>query len=536
MLPRRVSLIRWLVLQCAWLSSLAPHAQAHDPPRGTGVFQDGPKLLLRTNRGLVASADGAHDYRLLCNEALGIETYEVPSLLSRPDGRWLIGTSHGLMLASADFCTLEPFAPLATAPIAALVRDPNHAEVVYLTTASDGEVNGLYVSRDAGLSFAAYGDQSHPEQLNQLFVSASDDATFYASGRMPDATSATGYLALFAISSDRGLHFSDGTIALGMNEYGFELLGIELGEPARLLGAVHAYLGTQTPDRLLLSRDSGKSWDSVLMASTFDAFALRPSDHMLWVGSPAGLWRSSDLAGTLTQIQSGSISCLAWVGAQLFVCDGTGPSGGLSISNDDGATLERVMSFVQVASMLACPATSTVTRLCQSAWTDWQHEIMPVESVDAAAADSGGAASEDDAGPDIPAVEMRDATLLPVAGSTGAPDAGSTTPADAGSVEITDAGQTAISMDASSPAAIGQRAQAALAELDASPAVQSEAGSRAPAKPPRAQGCSCNTLANGSSSAPLTAAGGVLGLCLLRLRFRTRRRVAQRVRALPVAQ
>ena len=490
----------------AWFwAALSAGVRAHDPPHGSGVFQSDTRTLLRSNRGLLTQSDPNGEWRLLCNEALAIETYEVPSIVARTDGRWLIGTSHGLLVASPDLCTLAVVAPLASTPIGTLLQAADDASLVYASSARDNGGNGLYESRDNGETFSAYGAQTQAEMWLRMQFGSSDPQRIYASGRIPNPAAATGYSALFGLSNDRGQHFTQTAISIGTDEYGFELLGAVDGTPAAIYGVVHAYLGTLTPDRALVSHDSGQHWDTLLETTHVDAFAMRAADGVAWVGSGAGLWRIDAAAGELQQVQTQPVFCLSHEAGALYVCDGEGASGGLAISRDDGMSLERSMRFSQVVGLVNCPPASDVARSCQTAWSDWQRELPPVAVPDAGAADGGKASSDDDAGSEPPPPPMP-AAPVPVDRSM---------PAEAmpdGPAGTTPAMPSVVPSDP-----IARRAQAVEAELDASvsdaASATSAAAARSPAKLRRSGGCSCG--ATGSHRSAQSHAASALGSALV---------------------
>ena len=386
---------RWASLSLPLLVlASAPHVRAHEPPRGSGLFHQAGQQLLRTNRGLIVNPDGSDDYRLLCNDALGIDTYEVPSVVPRQDGTWLIGTAHGLLVASADLCDVSALPPLDTTPIGGLAQDPSDADHLYVATAYSDARNGLYESHDLGHSWSAYGDQTHAELMIRLQISQRDPARFYAAAKRTNPDGG-GSIALLGDSSDRGLHFDFEEIPLGPFDYGVDLFGVAEGATTDVFGVLHAFLGTGMDDRLIASHEGG-AWQVALSSITLDAFAERDADHTLWVGSTAGLWRSSDLAQHFTQLQTSPFYCLQSQADTLYACIGSGASGSLAASHDDGMTFQTLFSFAQVIGPVICPVSATASRLCQTAWTDWRREIPEQVSPDAGAADSGS--SDDDGG------------------------------------------------------------------------------------------------------------------------------------------
>src|SRR3954454_12441029 len=90
---------------CAFIAGLAlaatgllsaSHAFAHATPHVLDiVFRENGYVLL-SNRGLIFGDKDRSNWRLMCAEALGINTTEVPSLVGLPDGRLMVSTSRGL--------------------------------------------------------------------------------------------------------------------------------------------------------------------------------------------------------------------------------------------------------------------------------------------------------------------------------------------------------------------------------------------------------------------------------------------------------
>jgi hypothetical protein len=434
------------VLALSWPTA---DAFAHDPPLGTGVFRAGKRLLIRTNRGLISSADGVADFRLLCNEALGISTTEVPSILPRADGQWLIGTSRGLFLASDDLCSISTVAPLVSCPVPALAQDPAHAATIYASTSSTTAANDLYTSTDNGTTFAARGAQMQGAFYTHLLVSPVTAQRLFATLKRQRSDGKT-FDVFFAISNDAGDSFSEVPFALGANEYAIDLLGAHPTSSNIVFGAAHAYLGTKYLDRLLVSTDSGSTWTNPLSLPTVDAFAVQATGGTMWLGSVAGLWRSNDNAQTFTQVQQHPIYCLSATDDQLYVCDGSSITGGLSVSNDQGETLTPIMRFSQVTGPAYCSETADVSRLCASAWSDWQRELTPTP-VDAGAPDASVVSGDAAAGTGGSDASI-DAAVAVLDAQASAPADAGTSPAQDASVRSPAAAHGGCSCDVASRA------------------------------------------------------------------------------------
>ena len=91
---------RALALTAAAL--VAVDAGAHAPPLASRVLPmaDGAELIV-TNRGLVFREPATGAAELLCNEALRINTAELPHVAVTADGALLVATSSGLRSASS---------------------------------------------------------------------------------------------------------------------------------------------------------------------------------------------------------------------------------------------------------------------------------------------------------------------------------------------------------------------------------------------------------------------------------------------------
>ncbi|HEX7477687.1 MAG TPA: hypothetical protein VF331_07760 [Polyangiales bacterium] len=372
-------------------------AQAHDPPLGTGLFARDPGLLIRSNRGLLWSPNGTSDFRLLCNEALGITTTEVPSIVARSDGRWVIGTSHGVMLASADLCSLQPVASLTAQAVPALVVDPKDAARLYASTGQAGITDGLQLSTDQGTSFAPYGNQAQNRVYDHVAVSAADPTWLEISGLRvaPDMASLSYF---FGSSTDRGLTFTHHDFPLAADEYAIALLGLHPTMRGTAYAAVQADQTTDSQDRIIRSTDFGQSWSDLARAHRVEAFAIDDTGKTLWVGARDGLWRSRDAGASFEHVQTDPVFCLLRRGARLYVCDEHANIAGVSVSDDAGDTLTPLMHFTDVTKMITCPVSSSTAIACAGPWGDWERELaigfvldggMPRSDAGQASADAG---------------------------------------------------------------------------------------------------------------------------------------------------
>jgi hypothetical protein len=337
------------------------HAEAHEPPFGTGVYASGAALVLRMSRGLVLRSSERLEYRLLCNEALGVAEYDTPSVLLREDGSLLVGTSTGLRHVSADGCEITPSQALGDGRVSALVHDPNDSSHVYAATDL-----GFYESRDHGEHFELLDEHV----FDSLEVPEGAEAVVFAAGKLGAPGHVQAYIARWHGAAPLELQ----ELALEQNEYGVALLG---SDGDHVVAVARAYLGTQYPDRFLVSTDGARSWQSPISAPGIAACAV-DARHGAWiVGDATGLWRMSTSGEPTAQLGTAAVSCLAQAGSRLFICDGAGAEGGVSLSADGGEHARSLLRWNQITGLAACAADAPSVQQCQVAWEDWRRELLP---------------------------------------------------------------------------------------------------------------------------------------------------------------
>lgn len=348
------------VLSAVTLVSLSGHAQAHEPPFGTGVYASGDRLVLRMSRGLVLQSADPLEYRWLCNEALGVQVYDVPSVLVQEDGSLLVGTSTGLKRVSADGCEIASLPAFGDARVSTLARDPDDNARVYAATAV-----GFYESSDDGEHF----ERRDEHIFDTLEVSASDDV--YASGKLTRSNGpARPYIARWRSGEPLELH----EVELEPNEYTVALLG---SDSEHVIAVARAYLGTTSPDRLLVSADGARSWFNSFSAPGIAAFALDAQNGGWLIGDATGLWRTTAQSTWSRQLGTAAISCLSRVGSSLYICDGAGPEGGVSESLDGGEHTRSLLRWNELAGLVDCPSDAPSVQMCQAALQDWERELPP---------------------------------------------------------------------------------------------------------------------------------------------------------------
>ena len=337
-------------------------AAAHEPPFGTGVYARGAQRVVRMSRGLVLQSADRDDYRLLCNEALGVAPYDTPSVLMRADGSLLVGTSTGLKHVSMDGCAIDRMPQLEDTQVYVLARDRGDPTRLFAATGA-----GFYESRDDGEHFAKRDEHV----FDSLEVARDPEGTVFATGKL---TSGRGPVRAYVARWRDADPLELSELPLAPNEYGVSLLG---SDAEHIVAVAHAYLGTPDDDRFLVSSDRARSWHNPLSARHIAAFAIDAQSGAWLLGDGEGLWRTSSAGDSLAQLASAPVSCLTFATSELFMCDGEGPEGGVSSSADGGEHWRSVLRWNQVKGVPACSPGAPSVKLCQAAWEDWARELPP---------------------------------------------------------------------------------------------------------------------------------------------------------------
>jgi MYXO-CTERM domain-containing protein len=413
----------------------ASRASAHATPHVIDMLFPENGYVLVSNRGLIFGDQQRTQWRLMCAEALDINTSEQPSLVALPGGKLLVGTSQGLSSSSDQGCNWLGVEPFATTSVPALVRDPHATERLYLAAYSNeaDDKGGLYVSEDAGKSWQKLLAADQRDYVRSIRVAPSDAKRIYASGQSWDEMGKYAYYV--TRSNDGGKTWERMPVALNEDELELGLYEVQPNNP----DVITAHAGNRSPmsapDRLLVSRDAGKSWNSPLAITLLSALTFSADGSKAWVVGQDGLYESSDNLASFQKLGAAiSLSYVTERDGKLLVAgyySGLGPGGnGIGMLRAQPDMYDSFMQLSDVTEPVACDAASKTAATCASWWMDWQRELgsgqfapdagVPMDAGNAAGAPvagSGGAV----AGSGGSVV----AGMPPMAAGTGSPGAGS---------------------------------------------------------------------------------------------------------------
>ncbi|HEU4581840.1 MAG TPA: hypothetical protein VFS67_26480 [Polyangiaceae bacterium] len=238
-------------------------ALGHAPPLGSALLSDaqGRPSLLVSNRGLLFRREAEQSWNLLCNEALGINTAELPNVVLLPDGEVLVGTTAGLRRSDDRGCSWldvdSDLGSLRALSTPALAADPTRPDTLYAFVYTPGE-GGLRKSSDGGRSFELVYRTADEDYVDSLLVAASNPDWIYASGTRLAAGQQREQFLLR--STDAGRSWLRSPLPLEAKEYRASLLATDPARPEGVLIGTITATPKIDPGRVLLSSDGGQSF------------------------------------------------------------------------------------------------------------------------------------------------------------------------------------------------------------------------------------------------------------------------------------
>lgn len=406
-------------------------ASAHATPHVVDISFAEDGYVLVANRGLIFGDKQRKQWRLMCNEALGINTSERPSLISLPGGKLLVGTSSGLRTSSNQGCSWSGVEPFASTSVPELVRDPHAPERFYLAAYSGEEPDkgGVYVSEDSGQSWQRLLPADQRDYVRSIRIAPSDAKRIYASGQSWDEMGK--YTHYLGRSNDAGKTWERTPFALAQDELELDLYAVHPKNADVLTARAGNREPTTTPERLLVSRDGGKTWNSPLGITLLSGLAFSADGSKAWAVGQDGLYESTDELATFNKLgEAISMSYVAEHEGRLLVAGYykgfTMTDNGVGMMRAEPDAYESFMQLSEVNATVACDVHSETTVTCAALWLDWQRELstgqfgpdggVPMDAGNAGgppAAGSGGAGAAGSAAAMPPSAAG--------AGGTGAP-------------------------------------------------------------------------------------------------------------------
>jgi photosystem II stability/assembly factor-like uncharacterized protein len=380
-------------LTAAAMLACAATAHAHAGPQVRGIYPGQTSNMLLSNRGLLFGEPGSHDWSLLCNEALGISTAEVPDVVVLPDARIMAASSAGVTQTTDGGCHWKGVAPFEKINSPSLTQDPKNPQLLYLSTFAPG-MSAVHVSEDGGLTWQRLIAAADSDFLGDIRVAPNQPEELYLRALSVGTASFT-YATWH--SADAGKSWEQSSVSIAESESDLHLLAVSPSDPRLLVAKAEAGTPMRDAERLLVSHDAGKTFESPISLHVINAVAFSADGGRLSVGSDDGLFVSSDAGNTFAKVGDAAyIDSLYFDRGELMV--GGYFHGveagmhGVGISRDGGATMTPWMLLNQVVHPLACDSTAMSAIKCEDLWPDWEREILGIID-DPSAARAGGTAA-----------------------------------------------------------------------------------------------------------------------------------------------
>jgi hypothetical protein len=369
---------RALVLGAALLAAV--DAQAHAPPLAARVLsmRDGAEVIV-TNRGLVFREPSTGAAELLCNEALRINTAELPHVAVTADGALLVATSSGLRQTRDRGCSWSDVGQMQTSNTPALAQDPRDPDTSFVAR-YDGDAPGVLVTRDGGASWSLAHPTDAGDYVRSLLIAPADSQYVYATL----TTFAPGARPVHALlrSRDGGAAWERLPLPLLDTDNGALLATGDPADPEALLLYTVANSPGLDDARLLRSDDAGSSFELVLTRSELRAASIDAGGRT-WVAARDGLYGAGPEMLVFEQVSAATeLGCVQERDGALLVCGhyagAATTESGIGVFDVQRERFEPVLDFSSVATRVTCAPDSLTEALCQGPWRDWQAELLAV--------------------------------------------------------------------------------------------------------------------------------------------------------------
>jgi photosystem II stability/assembly factor-like uncharacterized protein len=377
---RRVSTARVLSAACALALSIAAPSTvaAHAPPYALRIAwqTSGYEAALITNRGILFGEPTEHRWRLMCNEALHINTSEQPEFAYLPDGRLMVATSRGLRVTADEGCTWQGVEPFGSTSTPAFAQDPDSPATLYAGTYGTG-MSAVRVSEDSGATWRVLLEAADNDFIQEILLAPGKHERLYVSG---EALSDGVFSHYVARSDDAGKTWARFAATLIDTEVDLTLLAISPSDPDTVLAIAVAAEPTLMQDRVLVSSDGGETFEERGTFSGVLGGGFSADGAVAWVVGPMGLLRSDDGAKTFAPVSGpSSMSCMFERGTTTYGC-GWYEAGknGVGASEDRGGAFTPWMAFTDVTEPVHCSDDTETASLCSTLWRDWQREIFGI--------------------------------------------------------------------------------------------------------------------------------------------------------------
>jgi MYXO-CTERM domain-containing protein len=358
---------------------------------------DTSRMLVRTTFGFVVTGDRGGRWDWICEAAVGYGGAADPFVGVLEDGTMIAGLGAGLNVSHDEGCGWAFAAGPAGETYVVDVSVDKSTPSRGLALLSEA-VSQVFESTDDGRTWAQAGvDLPEDVRGQTLDAAPSSPDTLYVTARTKSGERPGALVRSF----DRGKTWETLVIP-GADDGNVPYLGaIDPVDPATL------YVRTDGDpvDRLLVSHDSGETWDVVLETQGMMlGFALSPDGSQIVVGGPTdGMLRAETDALVFEKVSEFGPRCLTWAPGVLYACgDQFQDTFTVGMSEDAGETWTTLMLLADTCGPLACPEGTSVAEACEVEWSPLRETISGGHCDGAGGGAGGGGATAEPPAEDDP--------------------------------------------------------------------------------------------------------------------------------------
>lgn len=298
--------------------------------------------------GAFFSHDGGKNWQLMCSSAIDPAISTAFTFGVTKDGEILFsgqrndGDKYPRTLWQDDGhgCRFAFVPGMETTGLRAIAADPSDGDVLYGVSYgfAPGVENGL-MRRDATGAWKRVGPQEETLSFENLLLTKTPDGVRMYAAALRKSGDPDGGMQTFGpvirMSDDGGKHWTEHPYETPTPQSSFELEAIDPLDPDTIIASLRRpdALGIawkESSDQVLISRDAGKTFRSLLTVAEMGGAAFTPEGR-LWIGdggnifdrdAPQGLWVATDTGAQPQHISDARTTCLTYHPGSdtLFAC------------------------------------------------------------------------------------------------------------------------------------------------------------------------------------------------------------------------
>lgn len=331
--------------------------------RSLSFVENQPQSMLAgTSAGALFTSDRGAHWEWICEEAIGYGQNDIPVWAVSKQGTFFAAALKGLYVSRDHGCTWAAHADFATSGAKDIQVDAQGA--IYATTQRYGSVNGLFVSKDDGVTFSPTPISNDHLFVSSVRVSPSRPQRIYVAAWWFEAPAAS----LWFVSDDSGQTFSQRNVAAEQGGGGpFVVLAVHPNNSDIVLAGLTHDLDNR-PSFLLRSENGGATFEQVLTGpDAYGSAAFNSDGSVAWVAAGNALYRSDDGGKTFTaQTSPTRNACVQTRGDDVFACGWSIVDGwGLGMRSDACPhKWEALFRYDRLGAVKTCPVGSPVHDVC----------------------------------------------------------------------------------------------------------------------------------------------------------------------------